>query len=384
MNRPTFFLLLIWLGQSALVLLVAYWNPNHFTTIDSGFYLESAAHLLRGEGHRYVEHGRLIWNGLFPIGYPAVIALVSRLTDLSPLWASKVANLLASAAFLYLLRRWFGERKAVRTGCVLLLGQFVKLWAHTWSEPVFLVLLFAWAYVFFKTPQRPWLVFGLGVSLMLVRYAGVFIIPFAITLAAYNFWRNKPLLAKVQFYLSVGWALAFAGYLYLNLYQGGEWYGGDRFDEKTSLLQNAALFGQGLLNELFLFRDTDFYPPDFLFVVGLSLQLILVVFFVKNSDPHPFQPSASVRFAWIPAFGYLLFLYSIRLVSSFDAPGYRLLAPFSFLFFWGILYIAKESSFTGKRSFIGGLALLGSWLHLLPQTNVGEKLKPVLQWLGGP
>lgn len=381
-TRNTLFLVLIWLGQSALVLVLAYLNPNHFTTIDSGYYLESATHLLRGEGHTYLANGRLIWNGIFPIGYPATIALVALLTGLSPLWASKVVNLLASAVFLYLLRRWFGERKAVITGCILLLGQFVKLWVHTWSEPVFLVLLFAWACLFFNAPKSYVLIFLLGIALMLVRYAGIFIIPFSIAIAGVNFWKREKLYAYGRLLLGLGWAAIMGGYFYYNFTQSGEWYGGARFTGSEPFLQSIAQFGQGLLNEFFLFRDTNFIQFDLLFTIGLFVQIVVIfVFFIKYNSLI-LLPGTPVHFAWKAAFAYLIFLLTIRLFSPFDAPGYRLLAPFSFLFFWGILYRVPEWVFTGKRTIIGGVVLVASWLHLLPQSDLEAKLESLWIWLG--
>jgi len=382
-TRNTFFLLLIWLGQTTLVLLLAYLNPNHFTTIDSGYYLESATHLLRSEGHTYLDNGRLMWNGIFPAGYPITIALVSWFTGLSSLWASKVVNLLASAVFLYLLRRWFGERKAIVTGFILLLGQFVKLWAHTWSEPLFLVLLFAWAYLFFKCPKSYFLIFLAGTSLILVRYAGIFIIPFAFILAVVDFWKMQKKQALSRLLLALGWALVMGSYFYYNFTQSGEWYGGARFSESLPFMQSIVQFGHGTFNEFFLFRDTDFTHLDLLFIAGLVLQgALMLVFFAGYKAPAS-MPLLSARFAWLTAFAYLLFLFLIRLFSPFDAPGYRLLAPFSFLLFWGILYRLPDGTFSNKRALIGAAAVVASWLHLLPQTDLDAKLKPVWQWLGG-
>jgi hypothetical protein len=383
-TRHTLFLLLIWLAQGTLVLVLAYLNPNHFTTIDSGYYLQSATHLLHGGGHTYLANGRLIWNGTFPLGYPATISLVALLTGLSPLWASKVVNLLASAVFLHLLRHWFGERKAVVTGCILLLGQFVKLWAHTWSEPLFLVVLFAWAYLFFDSPKSYILVFLLGIALMLVRYAGIFIIPFSIALSVLSLWKREKVIAQTRVLLGLGWAVVIGGYFSYNFIQSGEWYGGARFTGSESFLQSIAQFGGGVLNEFFLFRDTNFIQFDLLFVIGLVVQvLIFFVFFRKYNSPVSL-PGTSVHFAWKSAFAYLIFLLIIRLFSPFDAPGYRLLAPFSFLFFWGILYRVPELVFTGKRAIIGVVALVASWLHLLPQADLEGKIKPFLKWIGGP
>ena len=72
-SRP---LVWLWLIQSTLVLALAWINPNHFTTIDSGYYLAAAQNLLDGRGYVVREEGRLVWNGTFPLGYPVAIALV--------------------------------------------------------------------------------------------------------------------------------------------------------------------------------------------------------------------------------------------------------------------------------------------------------------------
>jgi hypothetical protein len=381
-TRNALFLVLIWLGQGTLVLVLAYLNPNHFTTIDSGYYLESATHLLQGEGHTYLADGRLIWNGIFPIGYPAAIAWVSLLTGLGTLGASKVVNLLASAVFLYLLRRWFGERKAVLTALVLLLGQFLKLWAHTWSEPLFLVVLFAWAYLFFNSPKSYILVFLVGTLLMLIRYAGIFIIPLAAILAVVDFRKMQQVQAQSRLFLALAWSGVMGSYFYYNFTQSGAWYGGARFAEHEPFIQSIAQFGQGILNEFFLFRDTDFSGFNWLFLAGLGLQALLMLVFFAEYKLRRLLPLSSVRFAWLTAFAYLLFLFIIRLFSPFDAPGYRLLAPFSFLFFWGILYRLPAITCSGKRALIGGIALVISWLHLLPQTDLEAKLKPLWAWFG--
>ncbi len=382
MTRNTLFLVLIWLGQGTLVLVLAYLNPNHFTTIDSGYYLESATHLLHGEGHTYLANGRLIWNGIFPVGYPAAISLISLITGIGTLWASKVVNLVASAVFLYLLRHWFGERKAVVTGCILLLGQFVKLWAHTWSEPLFLVILFAWAYLFFNSSKSYILIFLIGTSLMLVRYAGIFIIPFTGILAVADFRKTQKVQARSRLLLALGWSVVMGIYLFYNFSQSGEWYGGPRFTKSEPFMQSIAQFGQGILNEFFLFRDTDFIHFDLLFVAGLLLQMILIFFFFRSNNPPTLFLPLSLRFAWGTAFAYLIFLFIIRLFSPFDAPGYRLLAPFSFLFFWMCVYRISDTTFNGRRALTGGITLVASWLHLLPQMGMEAKLRPFWDWIG--
>ena len=374
-------MLLIWLLQCGLVLAIVFLNPNHFTTIDSGYYLESATHLLRGEGYTYTEGGQLVWNGVFPPGYPATISLVSLLTGLSVLWASKVVNLVAGGIFLFLVNHWFGDR-AVRIGCVLLLGQFVKLWAHTWSEPLFLVILFSWAYLFFNS-QRVWLIFILGILLILVRYAGVFIIPLSLVVAFLDIRRKEYPNAKSRALLGLGWLVGFLSYLYLNHSLSGHWFGGERFGHQETFVHNLSLFAKGLLNELFLFRDTDFLYPDSLFIVGASLQMLLFVYAAKTVKVSSTFAQKPTSYLFLTAGSYLVFLFLIRSLSPFDPPGYRLLSPFSFLAIIGLLFlITPRLKNPGTFYRLGVVLLFASWLHLLPQADLEAKLAPVWHLLG--
>ena len=369
---------LLWGGQVGLVLLLALFNPNHFTTIDSGYYLASAQYLLDGQGYVYEEDGRLVWNGIFPLGYPLCIALVAFLTQLPVLWASKLVNLLASAGLLLFVQRRWGVNKALLMGALLLLGPFVKLWAHTWSEPLFLTLLFLWTYYFFADRQRFWLVLVPGLLLMLVRYAGLFIVPLSAGMALYRLFtaqRQRGLQAAA---LSLLWAMGFGGYLWLNYQLSGDWYGGDRLSGSESVGQVLLLFGKGLLNELFLLRDATFESGDVLFWLGAVIQVVLVGLMMnavaKQKSSIPQDTFPLVHYYWLTAGAYLLFLLVLRLISPFDPPGYRLLSPFTFLVLWGYMIRVVPYLSVGKVKWLALALLLASWLHLLPQTDVVAKL----------
>jgi hypothetical protein len=370
----------LWLAQASLVLLLAWANPNHFTTIDSGYYLASAQYLLEGRGYLMQEaNGQLVWNGTFPPGYPALIALVALLTQLPVLWASKILNLLAAAGLLVFIFRKSGKRPALLMGALLLLGPFVKLWAHTWSEPLFLVLLLVWVYSFFQEPAPFGTTLLLGLSLMGVRYAGVFIVPLAGTAALYWIFKKNNPQAQRAAGLGTLWALSFAGYLWLNYQLSGEWSGGDRLSGRDSLGQVVLLFGKGLLNEVFLLRDATFESGDVLFWLGAGLQLGLMALLGRQlTRAGTLPPDESTHLLlpplWLTASTYLLFLFGLRLFSPFDAPGYRLLSPCTFLFLWGVLLrLAPYLSIT-RIKYLALALLLASWLHLLPQTDVVAKL----------
>ncbi|TDB64140.1 hypothetical protein [Arundinibacter roseus] len=366
-------LVVLWLVQVSFVLFLTAINPNHFTTIDSGFYLQSASMLLQGKGYTYLDQGQLIWNGIFPMGYSAAIAAVSWLSGLPVLWASKAVNLLASGTFLGLLYRWFGTRRAVFSGLILLLGPFLKLWAHTWSEPLFLVLLFGWAYLFFNHPSHYLPLFFLGLSLILVRYAGLFIISLSGLMAIQDFRQMRVNVGKIRLGLTLIWLVFFGSYLVLNFQKSGLWFGGERFSGDVPLSDTFLLFGKGLLNELLLARDSDFTSPDLLFWLALLAQILLFSILINQWRATHFWPKPP-QFVSIPAFFYLIFLLILRLISPFDAPGFRLLSPLSFLVYWGIMFKLESFNFTKTSSWAAIGLLLLSWLHILPQTNLNTKL----------
>ncbi|WP_247237269.1 hypothetical protein [Telluribacter sp. SYSU D00476] len=373
---------LLWVGQVGLVLLLALFNPNHFTTIDSGYYLASAQYLLDGQGHVYEEGGRLVWNGIFPLGYPLCIAIVAFLTQLPVLWASKLVNVLASAGLLLIVQRKWGVNKALLMGALLLLGPFVKLWAHTWSEPLFLTLLFFWVYYFFSDDRSIIIVLALGLALMLVRYAGLFIVPLSAGMALYWYLTHQRQRGLQAAALSLLWALGFSGYLWLNYQQSGDWYGGDRISGSEPTGQVLLLFGKGLFNELFLLRDATFESSDALFWLGAVIQVLLVWLMVKEvakqKSPIPRDASSPVHYYWLTAGAYLLFLFVLRLISPFDPPGYRLLSPFTFLLIWGCMVSVAPYLSVGKAKWLALALLLASWLHLLPQADVVGKLSKAL------
>ncbi|WP_288424880.1 hypothetical protein [uncultured Spirosoma sp.] len=140
MNRPLQLTLLL-LVTGGLILGLCVVNPNRFTTVDSGYYLQSATNLLNGQGYVISNNGQLAWNGIFPIGYSILIALSSFLTNLSVLWASKLVNVLAVSLSAIAWQYRIGTIRTLWLLSVWWLGGFLKILVSTWSETVFLVVL---------------------------------------------------------------------------------------------------------------------------------------------------------------------------------------------------------------------------------------------------
>lgn len=367
-------LLLTWLLHSAIIMLLTYVNPNHYTTIDSHYYLASASHWLCAINFNIA--GRNFYDGdsIFPIGYPAAISAVSLLTSTHVLIASKLVNILASGVWLIYLKRWFGKERASWLFGILFLGSFLKLWAHTWSEPLFLIILFCWTYHFYKidkySKNTSAGLFMLGVFLIVTRYAGIFIIASTFAFSVYHYQQGHHLKAKRYAGQSFGWALFFIFYLVLNKLLSGAWYGGDRFDGNISILPTCAAFSKGILNEL-LIRDISSGGLNLLSFMGLGIQSAAVYLIIQHKR---YPLSALTIHFWLVAAGYLVFLFTARLFSPFDEPGYRLLAPFSFIALGGSCLIFEIRKPSKLLQYVLYILIVFSWLDLLPQQDFKAKL----------
>lgn len=360
--QPAF---VLWLIQGTAIFTLATVNPNHYTTVDSGYYLSSAQALLDGEGYVIREDDQRIWNGYFPPGYSLCIAGIAFIFQVSVLWASKVVNWLASGLLIYFFQRKFSPGAVVILGAFLCSGIALKLWVHTWSEPLFLSLLFIWCYYYSRDRQRSgWLLFGLGSLLIMVRYAGIFIVPVLLLSPGNITLRSR----RTDTGLALGLTMVFLLILWNNYSQSGEPYGGSRFTEVTSLTETTKLFMIGLINEILLIRDINGQGIDWLSFSGIILQTVWCVIILKSGSIKQMDLSFCVKAArpFISmAFCYLIFLFVLRLFSPFDAPGYRLLSPFTFLIITGCLsgLTLKENP---RKYFPWIFLIIISWLHLLP------------------
>ncbi|MCF0057630.1 hypothetical protein [Dyadobacter sp. CY356] len=370
--NPNYQLIALWIFHSILVLFLAYINPNHYTTIDSHYYLESAENILDGRGYTIFAENEFKWNGTFPAGYSLAIAFVSLLTKINVLWASKIVNIIASGIWFFFLNLWFGRKQSFLIGCILLSGSFLKLWAHTWSEPLFLVILFYWVYQLFKLKNSTELsipklasVLLLGFLLMFVRYAGTFIIPLSLGYSIYYFWKNENRKSLLALILSISWLAGFLFYLLLNYQKSGELFGGTRFDGNILIGKNVISFAKGLINEISIFGNFAFHSLEVFSLIGIAFQILMVVLIIKELRLK-FVITHWTKHTFIIAFFYLIFLFTLRIFSQFDEPGYRLLSPFTFLIFCGLVCGISEEQITGRLKNLLIVFVVFSWVELIP------------------
>ncbi|WP_159469342.1 hypothetical protein [Dyadobacter sp. 3J3] len=378
--NPNYSLFTLWIFHGTLVLLLAYVNPNHYTTIDSQYYLESASNILEGHGYTILDETAFQWNGTFPAGYSLAIAFVTFLTKINVLWASKIVNIGSTGILFFFLNVWLGRNKSILIACILFLGSFLKLWAHTWSEPLFLGILFGWTYHFNQINTEPEFsksniiyIFLLGIGLMFVRYAGIFIIPLCLCYSVYYFWKEEKSKSLILIVLAVFWSAGFLFYILLNYQNSGELFGGVRFDGNILIAENVISFTKGLINETALFGNTTFQSIDLLFLTGISCQIFISLLIIKELKSH-FALTNLNKSLFIISFFYLVFLFVLRIFSHFDEPGYRLLSPFTFFILCGIVCGISDVQITVRLKNLLVVLVVISWIEIIPKDGLKEKV----------
>lgn len=404
--KPVNLVFFSYLAICLLVALLIWLNPNHYTSIDSQYYLQSATHLRDGKGYVLYEHGQYVWNSTFPIGYPALIALVSWSGMLSALAASKLVNGLALGLFTYVWTLRLGARQSLWFLAIWATGPFLRLLAYTWSETVFLVVLAEWvwqvhALVLHSTKASASKLLLLSISLFLVRYVGGFCVSVLLLLviglpAAKTRWgRLWSQELNTTFPKHVGWVIGvgtacLCGYFWLNLQLSGSGWGGERVFLAESVPKVLRLFAFALLNECLLIRDFSLKNANGLAWLGLLVQSLLIgmlLWPITNCWERLKRLPTPGLLSWLFAgtgICYLLVLVGLRLISPFDGPNQRLLSPFTFcLLMAGLIWVGSWPLHAQRRfSRIGLLLLLLSWLELLPHAHLTDKLGMLLKFQG--
>ncbi|GAB4021704.1 hypothetical protein GCM10028808_67390 [Spirosoma migulaei] len=394
----------LWTGYCilgiAMAILVGL-NPNHFTSVDSGYYLQSATNLLAGHGYVVQENGQLIWNSTFPIGYSVLIASVSGLAGLPVLIASKLVNYIAIGLSSYGWVRRLGVSRASWLLAIWGIGSFLKIAVYSWSETVFLVLLAEWIWClhqFLLKPvtSRSFSLFLIGLSLFLTRYAGGYVVGLTSSLALIV-WLFPDVVqihldviqprsvALTLMAISTAGVVSMVVYFGINQHLSGSFFGGDRFLPTESTSELLKIFGWAVLNECLFIRDFSQVGPNQLAWIGLGVQLVLLGAMHRQlrrnklSGTKPLVVTSLIRLILFTASSYLLVLFMLRTLSPFSDPNFRLMAPFTFCLLFAISIGIGELPQKQQRMLrVWGLLLLPcSWLQLLPEANLLLKLSQI-------
>ncbi|WP_162051400.1 hypothetical protein [Pontibacter pamirensis] len=344
-------LLLLYIAVCVVILFRVNVESTGYLTPDSESYLQLAQNLKDGKGF-YLYNASATEETFFsvwPVGYPVLIYIVSAVTRLDVFWASKVLNLLL-VGFGFLLLRQINMKYSYILASAYCAYTLLEVYSFTWSEAPFLLGLLCLCYLINKailgddTTKNVLLLFLTCTYLFLLRYIGAFSFSVPALLACFFYYKQRRRTATellVVFFLLT----TIAGlYLYMNYSLSGHATGGKRFEAETeSAGAFAGMMAGGLLNELLIIRKFRMgNQPDYLLYFTALLQLGVTVFIVVKVKRHYhlLQGVKGNTFSLVCFFVALLYLAAIvflRSFSHFDDLDYRLLAPFSFLFWIGLV-----------------------------------------------
>jgi len=349
---------------------------------DSSYYLRAAREILAGNGF-YVYPFEPRWFATWPIGYPALIALVSFMTRADFYLASKILTIIIVWLLGLTLQKRFG-RSAWAYALVMLNVGFLHIFYYTWSEIPFslgLVLVSFWASdVVTEKEVKPSLYIKLTCGVLLLflsRYIGAFSLGIIGLLWVYNVFlalrRQDESAWRRVAYLTVSGlvsGLFVSGYLYMNKVMAGQMTGMARVPLAGVVGRNPIDNARELLLNLSQAQLTEMKNVFGVFfsIDGLNLPLPLWFLFgafvlysalnnvkdIRQGGRNIITPLTFIAVGLI----YWLAIVALRFsTSGIDNFSYRLLFPSSLLLFLGFIgLLAKNERIHSFLSSFGGLS----------------------------
>ncbi|MHB9293385.1 hypothetical protein Holit_02506 [Hollandina sp. SP2] len=342
----------IFLCAALLIFVQSYWFGAYISP-DSTNYLRAAQSLRDGYG-LYVNAAAGdtgTYFSIWPIGYPAMIALVSLVTGTEIYLASKILSIIILAAICGMFCFRFRETAWVYALIVTNLG-FLQIFWYTWSEQPFILGLIWISFSAADILNSEHIRLSHYVSICLAslllffsRYIGAFSVGVIGILAVYYLFlgisRQKKehikkalLLTTVMFIVAV----AIVVYLYTNKLKSGYMTGMERIPITEHPLVLFIKLCKACLDEI-----RNVFYSFFRLSYGLTIILCIIsVICCSYFRLHiRFRRYISVQAVSLLIIGLLYWcsIVAMRFSANFDSFSYRLLFPASALFFLGIVSI---------------------------------------------
>lgn len=254
---PWFGTLWVFLGIVAAILICPWFDPEGFLTTDSAFLLRYA--------QRFVESNTFEWANyfasdpakeqyflsIFPMGYPSLIAIVTKLSGCTVFFASKLVNVICLGFAFRQLWRIF-RRNTFFLGMIFGFGAFLEFYYFSLTEaPYFSCLVWfgvAWTRYLAKPTWLAILEIGFsGIALFLFRYVGLFSALTIGLMGIYYLSRSRYRREGVRLLLcATGVGILCGGYLALNYVTSGYLTGADRAAKFFRLFQFPEMLIQSL------------------------------------------------------------------------------------------------------------------------------------------
>ncbi|MCY7356940.1 MAG: hypothetical protein LH609_05625 [Rudanella sp.] len=316
MKRDRRLLLALWGLLGVLVAGISVWHPTQATSPDSAHYLRLAT-------------AWSTYTGIFPPGYSGLIWLVSGITSLPVLWASKFVNWLALGYFGWAWACRVGMKRAVFLLCIWLLPGNLRLLAYTWSETLFIVLLLetVWTLNCLQvgpTRAHAHRMVGLLVALVWVRYVGLFLV-----LAQWSIAVRRTAVRRT---VSLNILLGIAPLILLNHFLTGHPFGGPRLLPTEAWPELLNIVSVAALNEVLLYDYRPGRQTEFVGFMALvqALEIIIAICWLRRTfigQSVTVIPTPLARRLFGVGLAYFLTLFVLRTISPFDPLNERLMAP---------------------------------------------------------
>ena len=139
-------LLILYISICLVLLLRISVESTGYMSPDSDFYIQTANNSLQGKGfitpitYPFDETTPESFTAIWPIGYPALIAVFSYITGTDTVLSSKAVNIIFLGFIFILLYRWYGENSFL-PACYFCSIGLLEIYSYTWSEGAFLFFL---------------------------------------------------------------------------------------------------------------------------------------------------------------------------------------------------------------------------------------------------
>jgi hypothetical protein len=353
LSKENIYIFLIFISMSFAIVILSYLNPNGYLSPDSTNYLSVAKNLVNGNGYILGHDLRREPFAVWPVGYPTLIFIVAKITNLSVFWASKLTNIILIFGILLTIRKTF-KHQSYLYALVLFFSSYILIYSYTWSETLFIFLLLAFciSIYYFVNKYNPTtsnyiLIFLTTMSQFLSRYIGAF--SFGIIallglhyLIAQKKYRISIILLSISF-LCI--KIMFIN-LYINYKLTGYPTGMPRIEAPESNFQLFYMLSKAIIAELIIPIQSLSKKAIILFIFQFFILFLLAYKHKDKINKCYLHNEYTIEKIFLTVgFFYFISIITLRWISHFDGFSYRLLAPGTFLIYISLISFLQKSYF---------------------------------------
>jgi len=371
-NKSYFYSLIIYTFVCFSILLNSFLTSDGFLGPDSTNYLALAQNLINNGTYYLNYNGKENeWFAVWPAGYPTMIFIIAKITGVSVFLSSKILNLLIIGIIFIIFNYKFKESGYIFSSMFLFVP-FLQVFSYTCSEVPFLLGMFLLSlslYSYLQSQKINYLMLFIvtlsAIFLFLNRYIGAFSVgviglAFIYLLYIRSFQKAFLLIGPILTVITVA-----IFYLYNNYLLTGFHTGTERIPAPESILSLMKMTIKAFLVEFNLvtynitFMLSNLVGKYFgfgIFLLVLFLQYYIFYYiFKKYSCPNnslKLKDISQWKICLIIGLLYYAAIVYMRWTIHFDALGYRLLIPGTFLILISfILFSKKYLNSTGFNKF---------------------------------